>query len=40
MTPNEVRKKENLQNKTGGDTLLINGTMRPVEEADQEHENN
>ncbi len=33
MTPNEVRKLEELEPKEGGDQLLVNGTMTPIEKA-------
>ncbi|MFB5067511.1 MAG: phage portal protein, partial [Candidatus Wallacebacter cryptica] len=33
MTPNEVRALEELEPKEGGDRLLINGNMMPIEMA-------
>src|SRR5690606_21297896 len=38
MTPNEVRALEELEPKEGGDRLLINGNMMPIEMAGKQYE--
>jgi len=38
MPPNEVRALEELEPKEGGDRLLINGNMMPIEMAGKQYE--
>ena len=38
MTPNEVRALEELEPKEGGDRLLINGNMMPIEMAGMQYQ--